>query len=120
VSQPREVVTEVARHERTEEARFQALAGSRRIQGQRGIQVQRARGIAFHARIQRVQQSMRLADAQWRAEPQRAVDPRQHEVDRGVEGIEHVWVGHGPSIASPAERLDNIDYGRNLYKSLRM
>ena len=32
---------------------------------------------------------MRLADAQRRAEPQRAVDPRQHEVDRGLEGIEH-------------------------------
>lgn len=46
--------------------------GLRRIQRQRGVQLQWPRRVAFDARVQSVEQTMRFAQCQWCADAQRA------------------------------------------------
>ncbi|MNV06503.1 hypothetical protein D3C71_968850 [compost metagenome] len=62
VDQTGKVVAEMTFGEGPQEARFQTIAfGLRRIQRQRGVQLQRARSIGFHPRVQRIEQPVRLA-----------------------------------------------------------
>ena len=58
--------------------------------------------IAFDPRVQRVEETVRLAQPQRRTEPERPVDARQQRVDGRIQRIEanrgRAW-GHGRSLA---------------------
>ncbi|KAG1253348.1 hypothetical protein G6F68_011379 [Rhizopus microsporus] len=86
IGQAREIVAKMALRERGHEARFQAIAARlRRVQRQRGIQLQWPRRILLDACIQRIEQPMRLAQCQRRPDPQRPVHARKQPVDGGVQ-----------------------------------
>ncbi len=86
IGQAREVVTEMALRERRHEAGFQPAGGRLgRVQRQRGVDLQRPRRVVLDPGIQRVEQSMRFAQGQRRADAQRAVHPLQQPVGGRVE-----------------------------------
>ena len=82
--------------ERAQEARFQPVAaGMRRVERKRGVHVQGTRGVVFDPRIQGIEQAVRLAQCQRRADAQVAVHAREQPIDGGVEAGE--VVGHSIS-----------------------
>jgi len=86
IGQAREIVAEMALRERRHEARFQAVAARlRRVQRQRGIQLQRSRWIVLDACIKGIEQPMRLAQCQRCPDPQWPVHARKQPVDGGVQ-----------------------------------
>jgi len=85
IGQAREVRAEMTLGERLHEAGFQPGTAARRVQRQGGIQLQRPRGIVFHSGIQGVEQPVRLAQREWGANAQGAIDPLQQPVDGGVQ-----------------------------------
>ncbi|MET3931519.1 hypothetical protein ABIE51_003406 [Lysobacter sp. OAE881] len=101
VRQSREIRAEMTLDERLHEAAFESLSAAGRIERQRGVQVQRARGVVLDARIQRVEEPVRLAEAKRRADVQRAGDALEQEIGRGIDRIEGEGSGagfHGGSL----------------------
>ena len=115
-------------HERAQEARLQVVAaGLGRVQRQRGVQVQRPRRIVFDARVQCIEQAMRLADAQRRPDLQRSLDAckqRGNGIVQGLEAERDAGFVHGGAGGRRGRKreyrarlralLDIDDYMRNL------
>jgi hypothetical protein len=104
VLQAREIVAELAADERRQQPALQIVCRHRRVQRQRGVQMHRARRIGGAAVVERVEQTMRFADAQWGGQMQRAVDVGEEGVDRVFETVQtqgrrRGGVGHGRIIA---------------------
>ncbi|MNN54073.1 hypothetical protein D3C81_1688650 [compost metagenome] len=68
-----------------QEACFQTIAlGLRRIQRQRGVQLQRARSISLHPRVQGIEQPMGLAQRQRCGHAQGALRVGQQPIHGGI------------------------------------
>ena len=102
VVQAREVVAEMTRHERPEEAAFEPGARRGRIEGKRGVQLEHARRVPFDAPVQHVEQPVRLADAERRADGQWPGDAREHAIDGEIQRIDEF--GHPGRVGSAALR----------------
>ena len=121
VIQPREVLAEMPRGERLHESSLQSAATRRRIERQRGVERPRARRVRYAAPVKRIEQAVRLADAERCAHAQRPVGVGKDQVDGFVEIGQVAW-GHVCSLAKPGDPPTNggaggLDtgfvYGRN-------
>jgi hypothetical protein len=111
------VGAEVALDEGTQEASLQAGPRRGRIERERGVDAQTARRLRDDARVQGVEQAMRLAEPERRGDPDLAAGAREDRVHRcrSAGSVRccrrrpwaRVCIGFGP------DRLTGCDYVRN-------